>query len=151
MQLQFLALVELFLAVERLQFLTRAELLLVYLCSFARVVSRPHFVTGKGTFNQCGRSRAWNSTQSWKVRVPECVLLEKYEHQHVHIHIHIHIHIQIHVCFMCVYIYMCVYVCVFVFFVVWCRVMSCAARRWVVGCGVVWGGVVWCVRVLLSI
>ena len=53
-------------------------------------------------------------------------------------------HIHIHVYLMCVYIYMCVYVCVFVFFVVWCRVMSCAARRWVVGCGAVWCGVVWC-------
>ena len=28
---------------------------------------------------------------------------------------------------------MCLYVCVFVFLVVWCRVMSCAARGWVVG------------------
>ena len=28
----------------------------------ARGLSRPHFVTGKGTFNHCGRSRAWNST-----------------------------------------------------------------------------------------
>ena len=40
--------------------------------------------------------------------------------------------------YMCVYV--CMYVCVFVFYVVWCRVMSCAARGWVVG----WLGVVWC-------
>ena len=41
---------------------------------------------------------------------------------------------------------MCVYVCVFVFFVVWCRVMSCAAYCWLL---VGWLGVVWC-GVLLS-
>ena len=60
---------------------------------------------------------------SWKVRVPECVLLEKYEHQHVHVHIHIHNHAHIH---FPKYMYqnMCVYV---------------------VGWLVVWlGGVVWC-------
>ena len=59
--------------------------------------------------------------------------------------------------YMCVYIYTCACTyawactCVSVFFVVWCRVMSCAARcsllvvGWVVG----WLGMVWC-RVLLS-
>ena len=39
------------------------------------------------------------------------------------------------------YIYMCVYVCVCLFFVVWCRVMSCVARRGWLG-GWVWCGVV---------
>ena len=55
-----------------------------------------------------------------------------YIYIHIHVHIHIHIHLQIHVR---------VRVCLF-FFVVLCGVMSCAARRWVVG----WLGVVWCCR-----
>ena len=64
MQLQFLALVELFFKqLNGLQFLTRVELLLFLICSFpSRGLSRPHFVTMKGTFNHCGRSKAWNST-----------------------------------------------------------------------------------------
>ena len=41
--------------------------------------------------------------------------------------------------------YMCVYVCVSLFFVVWCRVMSCVARRcWL-------GGWAWCGAVDMSL
>ena len=39
----------------------------------------------------------------------------------------VHIHVRVRVC-------LCV-------FVVWCRVMSCAARGWVVGVGAVFGAV----------
>ena len=63
----------------------------------------------------------------------QTVFLEKYEHRHVHIHIHIHrqihvslqIHVYLHVR---VHMQVRVRVCLCFFFVVWCRVMSCAAR-----------------------
>ena len=51
-----------------------------------------------------------------------------YTYIYIHIHIYIYIYLYIET-------YMCVYVC-------GCRVMSCAARRWVVG----WLGVVCCCR-----
>ena len=134
MQLQFLA------------FLTRAKLYF-----FIYLVLRAWFITStlcywEGHFQPLWKVKGLEQYTSWKVRVPECVLLEKYEHQHVHIQINVHAN------FMCVYIYLCVYVCVFAFFVVWCRVMSCAARRWVVGwLGVGRCGVVWCVICCRSI
>ena len=63
MQLQFLALVELFFkAVEGLQFLTLAELFfLIYSFAAVRFVMSTLFIK-KGTLNHCGRSKAWNST-----------------------------------------------------------------------------------------
>ena len=60
-----------------------------------------------------------------------------YTHIHIHIHIqiHLHIHVRVRAC-------LCL-------FVVWCGVMSCDARRWVVGW--VLCGVVWCVVVVVSL
>ena len=153
MPLQFLAPVDFFfLAVERLQLLTRAELLFVDLYSFARVVCHVHTLLLGRELSTIVEGQGQGTVH----------IMESYVFQNVfflrnvntkHVHIHIHIHIQIHVYFMRVYTYMCVYVCIFVLFVVWCRVMSCAARCWVVGwLGVVLCGVVWCgVCVLLSI
>ena len=131
MQLQFLAPVELFfLAVERLQFLTRTELFFIY------TDLRAWFVTStlcywEGNFQPLWKVKGLEQYTSSKVRVPECVLLEKYEHQHVHTHIHIfhvrlHIHVRVRVC-----------LCVFLL----CGTVSCCVPRvvgWVVGwwCGV---------------
>ena len=109
----------------------------------------------EGNFQPLWKVKGLERYTSWKVRVPDCVFLEKYEHRHVHIHIHIHIKITIHFqirvhnlihvyVHVRVHMHVRVRVCVcvfFVFFVVWCRVMSCAARCWLL---VGWCGVVWC-------
>ena len=94
-------------------------------------------------FNHCGRSKAWNSTHHGRYVFQTRFFREKYIYiyiyiyiHYIHIHIHVYIHIQIHA-----HIHVRVRVCLFDFDV-WCRVMSCAARRWVVG----WLGVVWCCR-----
>ena len=90
-----------FLAVERLQFLTRAELLLLYMQFCVRGLSRPRYVIKEETFNHCGRSNMYMNTAMY----------------------------------IYTYIYMYIYMCV-----LWCRVMSCVARR----CSLVgWVGVVW--------
>ena len=107
----------------------------------ARGLSRPHFVIRMGTFNHCGRSKAWNSTHHGRYVFQAVFFVEKYEHQHVHIHVHIrlHVHVQTHVyVHVRVHMHVRVRVCLCVFFGCVCRVMSCAAR-WLVG----WlGGVV---------
>ena len=116
--------------------------------SFARVVCHVHTLLLARELSTIVEGQGLGTVHIMEGACSTMCFLEKYEHQHVHFHIHIHI--QIHVYFMYVYIHMCVYVCVFVFFVVWCRVMSCAARRWEVGwldvgrCGVAWRGVVRC-------
>ena len=110
-------------------------------------LSRPHFVIMKGTFNHCGRSKAWNSTHHGRYVFQTVFFLrnvntDMYRHRYTYTHLLIPIHVHIHVR---------VRVCLCVFFVVWCRVMSCAACRWLGGlvwCGVVWCGVVWCGVVL---
>ena len=134
-------------AVERVQFLTPVELLF-YIYKVLRAWSVTSTLCHKeGNFQPLWTVKGLAQYTSWKVRVPECVLLEEYEHQHVHIHIHIHV--QRHVFFTCVCIFMCVYVCDFVFLL--CGAVSCRVPRvvgWLVGCGVVWCGVV---CVLLSI
>ena len=58
-------------AVERLQFLTRLELLFFKTCSFPAVRFVMSTLIKKRTFNHCGRSEALEQYTSWKVRVPQ--------------------------------------------------------------------------------
>ena len=76
-----------------------------------RGLSCLHSVIRKGIFNHCGVSNIY-------IYIYICTYTYTYTYTYI-------------------YKYMYIYMCVCLFFVVWCRVMSCAARRWVVGCGVV--------------
>ena len=74
----------------------------------------------KGTFNHCGRSKAWNSTHhGWYVfqtrffRENYYIYIYTYTYSYTYTYTYTYIHKYM-------YKYMCVYVCVF-FFVVWCR------------------------------
>ena len=101
----------------------------------------------EGNFQPLWKVKGFFDRTSWKVRVPDSVFLEKYEHRHVHMHLHIHIQIHAHKQDMDTYMHVRVRVCLCVFFVVWCRVMSCARCSLLVG----WCGVVWCVVVDMSL
>ena len=142
---QFLAPVEFFFAVERLEFLTWAEFLFFDYTDFPAWFVTSTLCYLEGNVLPLWKVKGLEQYTSWKVRVPECFLLEKYEHQHVHTHIHIfhvrvHVNVRVHVC-----------LCVFLM----CGVVSCRVPRvvgwlggwvvgwlvgWVVGCGVVWSG-----------
>ena len=137
MQLQFLALVEFFLAVERLQFLTRAELLFFYLMLFcARGLSRPHFVIRMGTFNHCGRSKAWNGTHHGRYVFQTVFLLRN---MNTNMYTYTYINKYIFSC-ACTYACACTCVCHCIFLLcVPCHVVCRALVGWLVG----WvGGVV---------
>ena len=63
MQLQFLALVELFFKqLNGCSFLTQAEFLFFDIQFSRRAVCHVYTFIKNGTFNHCGRSKAWNST-----------------------------------------------------------------------------------------
>ena len=70
MQLQFLSPVEFFLAVERLQFLTRAELLFFDIQFCRCAVSHVYTFIKTDKFNHFGRSDAWNSTHHGRYVFP---------------------------------------------------------------------------------
>ena len=87
----------------------------------------------EGHFQPWWKVKGLEQYTSWKLRVPDCFFVEKYEHQLVHIHIHRH----------SFYKYMYKNTCT----------SSCACTRlggwlcgWVVWCGVVlsWCPCPWC-------
>ena len=71
----------------------------------ARGLSCPRFVLRKETFNHCGRPKAWNSTTSWKVRVPDCVFCEKMSKHDTDMLLFMYL-------FMYLYLYLFLYLCV---------------------------------------
>ena len=109
----------------------------------------------KGTFNHCGKLKASLIEHHGRYVFQTAFFLRSmntdmyictytYTYIYIHTYIHIHLIILVHIQKTRTYTCMCVCVCVFVFFVVWCRVMSCARCSLLVWCGVVWCGVVWC-------
>ena len=120
-----------FKAVEGLQFLTRAELIFFFTV-FARAVCHVYtLLLGRGYSTivegqRLGTVHIMEGTCS-RLRFFVRIFIFTYTHTHTHTRTHTYANTCTKTC---------ACACVF-FFVVWCRVMSCAARRWVVGCGVV--------------
>ena len=112
-----------FKAVEGLQFLTRAESIFFYLCSFSRrAVCHVCTCIQNGTFNHCGRSKAWNSTHYGRY-----VFFVRFIHTYIYTYIYTYTY---------TYISPKKKTCT----------KTCACARlggWLCG-RVVWCGVVWC-------
>ena len=113
-----------FLAVEGLQFLTRPEIFFFDFQFSCFVLCHVCICIRNGTFNHCGRSKAWNSTHHGRYVFQTWFFHEKWAKSDTDMCMNTDMYIYTYR-----YMYMCVYACVFVFFVVWCRVMSCVARR----------------------
>ena len=134
-QLQFLAPEGIFQAVERFRFVTRVD--------FFFTVLRAWFVTSTLCFLEGERLGTAHIMEGTCSRLRFFV---RDMNTDMNIYTSIHIHIQIHVFTIVRVQFSCACTCVSLsVFALWCRVMSCAARRWLVWCGVVWCVVLCCV------
>ena len=114
-----------FKAVERLQFLIRAELLFLIYSFCPRGLSCLHFVIRKGILNHCERSKAWNSTHHGRY-----VFQTTYTDRHTHARTHTRTHTHTHTC-----------TCTCASFVFFCCVVPLVVGWGGVECAVVWCGV----------